>query len=515
MNIKRLITSFMVLPFAVSFVSGCSEPEETSVPSGTDTTTETPEPEKVTVEFISGKEVYLSYEIEKGTTVPRPDKPTKIGYTFVDWLNEDGSKWHSSVPIEEDIKVYANYEYDFLEIPAIIINVENNEDITSKEEYKPAQVSLKNTKTEWQFENLEAGIRGRGNSSWYLETAKKPYRIKFDSKQSLFGSKKAKSWTLIANHSDKSLSRNYIAYEFGKAFDGIDFVSMHQPVDLYLNDDYRGVYLLCDQIQTGKGRVDIDESIAIDGNNGYFIERDGHEPYEGVEGVDYFFVDGERYVFKTPDTEAADYLQNKEVEIEYITNYMSQAKTAIKSGEWSDVDNSIDIDSFADSYLVDELFANNDCGYSSCYYYKDKDGKFFKGPLWDFDIGAGNAGFNYGDTDQCLPNNGLWAAKHNTWYKALLERDEFVNIIKDKLVTYRTKFDNVMKQIDVDNEDSIYSLYKNALERNFERWPVMGESVWPEPTSVVAITTLTGQIRYLHSWLSSRYLYLSDLYSNL
>lgn len=516
MNKNIILVSLSIFSL---LLSGCGEVDTsssaTSLPSSSTSSLE-PEPEKSLVRFYVDSDVYYECSILKGEKSSLPDDPIKVGFSFVKWLNEDNTPWDSTIPITSDVyNVHAEFDYDFLEIPAIIINTEGGQEIVSKEDYVTSTVTVTNTKDEWKLSDVSAGVRGRGNTTWTL-SAKKPYRIKFDKKQSLLGSSyKAKSWTLIANVSDKSLLRNYTAYELGERFDGIDFSSKHQLVDLYLNNDYRGVYLLCDQIQTGSGRVDIDESIAIDGNNGYFIETDSRAPSEGTLNQDYFVFHDETYAFKTPDRGLQEFIDNKDVEIAYISDYLESCYVAITDGDWTTVDNLIDIDSFVDCYIVDELFANNDCGVQSCYYYKDKDGKLFKGPLWDYDVAAGNINYNMGNDDQCLPNETLLASKYNFFYKILMERSEFTTLVRTKLLAYQSTIRGVLDLLDVENEASIYALSKNAMERNFERWTIMGEGVWPEPNNVVAIKTLNGQIKYLRSWLLARYAYLNDVFAAL
>ena len=461
--------------------------------------------ENIIVKFIADGSTYSYKEVEYGTPVDMPDNPSKLGYTFEKWIKEDGTEWkETSLVLDDDLVLYASFNYDFLEIPAVIINTNDGSDITSKEEYVASTVSICNTKEEWIIDSVDAGVRGRGNSSW--NKPKKPLRIKFDKKQSILGSEyKAKSWTLIANYVDKSLLRNYIAYELGDRFDGIDFSSMHNLVDLYLNNEYMGVYLLCDQVQTGDGRVSIDDSIDETGNNGYFIERDARASSEGIENQDYFYFNGETYTFKTPDTEDEAFLENKDVEITYITNYLQQCWDAILYGGWDEVNNLIDIDSFVDPYIVDELFANNDCGYSSCFYYKDKDGKLFKGPLWDYDIGGGNINFHLGNEEYCPPDTKLWANDNNKWYKALAKRAEFVSAVAEKLLAYRDTIFDVLGLLDFTNEKYLYSYVSEALERNFLRWDIMGKYVYPEPESVYSLVTVQEQIEYLYNWLYERY----------
>ena len=274
-----------------------------------------------------------------------------------------------------------------------------------------------------------------------------------------------------------------------------------------------GVYLLCDQIQTGDGRVDIDEMLSGDPDTGYLIEVDNRAKDEGTLGVDYFAAaDGKTYTLKTPETDDPNY--DPEIYLSYIENYVNQCIAVMDSKDWNEICKYIDVDSFVDTYLVQELFCNIDCHSFSFYFYKEKGGKLYAGPIWDFDLSAGNNNYGIGNEqesrpDQDIINEGeLWAASKNKWYKSLLECDEFVTLVKEKLVEYKPLFWQVIDLTETDskNQTSYYSMYSQAMERNFERWDIMGKYVWPNPEVLVSTNnTLKLQLSYLNSWLHSRY----------
>ena len=98
-------------------------------------------------------------------------------------------------------------------MPVMVINTVDEAPILDKENYVTCSISVSNAKAEYCFNELSAGIRGRGNTTWNMP--KKPYKVKFDSKIDLFGNGAAKKWTLIANYSDPSLIRKYLAYMIG------------------------------------------------------------------------------------------------------------------------------------------------------------------------------------------------------------------------------------------------------------------------------------------------------------
>ena len=434
--------------------------------------------------------------------------PDKIGYRFDEWVSSDPSYELGSV-LSSDLVLTASYEIDQLELPYIEISTENGAPIVSKEDYVNASISVKGTSNgEYDLTSLEGKIKGRGNSTW--GQPKKPFKIKFDKKQSLFGSSyKAKSWVLLANYFDKSLSRNALAFEMSSRMSHIGFSSARQYVDVYLNGEYQGVYLLADQIETGNGRVDISEDEAMDGNTGYLLELDARR--EGTVNVDYFESNNWAFALKTPDPEDESYLNNREAYINYISDYMDQCFTAMTGNDWDAITSLMDVESFAETYLIQEIYANCDVGYSSFFLVKDKDGKLKAGPVWDFDIGAGNCNYNMGNSETCPSSSSLWGTT-NTFYFNLLHHSEFKEMVTEYLYSYETMMNEVIDLADSNSDSGIYSLYKNALNRNFTKWGIMGQYVWPEPNDVVALTAVKDQLDFLHDWLSARLAYMKTQY---
>ncbi len=414
--------------------------------------------------------------------------------------------------VSQNYEIVINYEIDALEMPIVIIKTDKCEVITSKENYLTSSVSIINTKQEWVISSASAGVRGRGNYTWTLP--KKGYRIKFDSKTSLFGSSyKQKSWALLANYTDKSLARNYIAQEFAECFEDISFASMHQFVELYLNGEYMGVYLLCDQIQTGEGRVDIDESYENEvdpGDIGYLLEMDEYAPNEGTENKDYVVVDGKNYAIKTPDTDSKKY--NAEVSTEFIKAYLSDCIKAIKGDDYAAVEALIDVNSFAETYIISEVIMNPDIDWSSFYLYKDKGGKLTSGPVWDYDLAAGNCGFSRKE-NFISPIDTMYSSIYSVWYSNLLRFDEFKSLVLTKLNYYKDSMIEIINNLKVDNNNGLFAQYKDSLNRNFSRWQIFDMTVYPNPYGLTTLKSVEAHIDYLYNWLLARLYYVIDYYS--
>ena len=147
------------------------------------------------------------------------------------------------------------------EMPRIDINTEGGVDITSKDYYVRTTVSVSRCDDKYVRTNLEGGIRARGNSTF--GAPKKPYRIKFDKKQNLLGlngEKNFKNWVLMADYFDASMLRTYATFKLARLLlEDKYYASDCIPVEVYLNGNYHGVYLLCEQTQINPGRVNIYE----------------------------------------------------------------------------------------------------------------------------------------------------------------------------------------------------------------------------------------------------------------
>lgn len=432
--------------------------------------------------------------VEKGESLT-VEAIADVGYKFINW--SDGvTKPERIIETSSDITLSATFEMEFLDLPVFIINTEDKTPINSKENYVQCTVSVKNAEEEYCFENYTAQIRGRGNSSWGFE--KKPYKLQFvesdtnGKKIDLFGNGKAKTWTLIADYADLSLSRNAIAYEIGRAVNEIaDTTTTTQPVEVYLNGRYDGVYLICEQMQAGENRVEIEEDLENGVNTGYLLEIDGRAKNEGVEGIDWFKVREVPFAIKSPDTE--DELFTAEFN-EYIKNYLTLCFDTIEL-DYQKACELIDMDSFASGYIVHELIKSCDAGYYSFYVHKDKDGLLKCGPIWDFDFSSGNCGW----VD--LQPEKMSVASSNIFFRLLLKHQEFKDLIKEKLDLYENRIFGIINEY----PDKVFE-NRASYERNFLRWTNCWEVLKDygengQPEEILAIKTWEGQVMYLQEWL--------------
>lgn len=376
-------------------------------------------------------------------------------------------------------------------IHSLYITTENEQDIVSKDDYINGKVSLESDGP-FAKEDLEMRIKGRGNSTWTYP--KKPYKIKFDERQSLLGMAEAKDYVLLAEYNDKALMRNYLAHYFSQ-FLNFDRYLETRHVSLFVNDVYQGVYLLTEQVEVDSNRLDIDQSDLF--NGGFLIELEADERVgqEGIEDIDWFRVDGRNFVIKSPDME--DYSQEVvQGKINYMKAYLNDFIDAIENDTYEDY---IDVDSFIDYFILAEIFKQVDVGYSSVYAHKDVDGKLKMGPIWDFDISSGNGDYyDYG------PEN-YWV-DYNPWFNKLIEKESFET-------RYISRFNEVVDQyfdLLIEELEYVSTLLIPFANTNFATWDIMGQYVWPNPPEMVEANTYQKQIAYLKGYLSERAIWLQN-----
>ena len=445
-----------------------------------------------TITFIAGKggtiRGNLVQEVAEGETNFSVTAIANPGYVFTGWSTGATTNILRVTP-EEATEVTAYFEPVTLSLPVININTENDAPIITKEFYINCDVTITNTKTEFTLSEESAEIKGRGNTSW--KNDKKPYHVKFNGAVDLFGNGAARDWAIIPNHTDYSMVRNYLAYSAAAQMETLGGLGQMQFVELYLNGSYDGVYLVCEQIEPHENRVQMETAEGVL-DAGYIIELDGHS-----DG-DRFVINNKYYTIHTPNNYTKD-------QKNYIGTYVIECLDAIKSGDWESVTALMDVSSYAESYIIHEIHKCCDVGYSSFYMIKDAGGKLRCGPVWDFDRSLGNVYNKAGSQDP----NALFASYENEWFAGLLEYDEFVQLVCEKLAYY----EDVLRDTYEECFEYVRS-HKDSFERNNTRWDILGKDLYPNPSNLVRIRTWSGQVDYAESFLYDSLDYMLDIYKN-
>ncbi|MBR3242339.1 MAG: CotH kinase family protein [Parasporobacterium sp.] len=358
-------------------------------------------------------------------------------------------------------------------------------------------------------------IRGRGNGSWF--GAKKPYKIKLDKKQDFLGMGKSKEWALLAERMDPTLMKNRISFDMGRKM-GLNYTPQLVPVEVVMigsksGAEYLGVFNLAETIKLEKSRIDLSEpgkdATEEEGENNitgsyivsfYNAFRDIGEPKSNR-----FFTDvlNGTYGFlnKEPEYESEDLTEAEKKQRAYIRQYINDTEKLIMSSNYIDhdlhmqIDERMDLKSAADYWWV-TLFARNTDGYytSSTYMYKEKDGKLYWGPLWDFDVAYGRAFM----ATSGVFTNGFGEVNPFPWITQLRKSDpEFVKLLKERWHALDGLLDEFVK------EGGLLDQYKNevalAQEADYKKW-----SSVPGLTFYYAVKDYDRAVEKLRTFIEKR-----------
>lgn len=348
-------------------------------------------------------------------------------------------------------KTYTVIVTAFTGLPIVYIETENKADIVSKDDYLNATISIQNDiytrSSTLDLEETPVRIKGRGNSTWNLP--KKPYKLKFDSKISLLGEPKDKEWVLLANYTDKSNLRNATAFFMGENMTYLDWTPCSHFVELILNGVYKGTYQLSEQVKISNDRVNVTD-------DGYLLEVDQLSKLDPDDV--YFNTNRILLNIKDPDIENGSEAYN------WIKDYVNNVENTLYSESFLDEKTGyaqyIDMPSFVDWYLVQEIAKNNDgIFFSSCYMHIAPNGKLTMGPLWDFDIAYGNVNYNNN-----MDPTGFWISKA-PWISRMSKDPTFNSLV-------RKRFDEIYQ-----NRNAIYN-YINENATYLKYSVIENNSVW-------------------------------------
>ena len=424
-----------------------------------------------------------------------------FGYRFVRWSDglTDPVRADSIDNLSESTLITAIFDYDVLDMPVIAIDTETGVDVRSKTEYIHAGLRILGTESRWQYSDT-VQIRGRGNNTWGYE--KKSYKIKFPEKVNLFdlGTGKDKVWVLLANVCDQSLQRNHVALDLVRSFDGVAFSPASTSVEVYLNGEYRGVYLLAEEIRDSKARVNIDTNgFESELDIGYLVELSSYS------SGDTFTLNGKQYMVHSDLSEDQ---KIKKEQIKYITEYLSACYDAIKSGDRAQVEEFMDLDSMIDTYVAAEVLKNLDLGWDSYYLYKEKGGKVHLGPLWDFDLSLGNANEGEETIDGLFAATRSGSGGGNPWYYKPMEFEWFRELVVARWDEVKASLiDTLPGKVREEGSTKLRS-----YERNFIRWPIFGTTQNRETEAIRRLKTYTAHYEYLADWIAQRVEWLDATY---
>ena len=423
--------------------------------------------------------------------------------------------------------------------------------------YEACTVTLTDKGGSTLLDSVSAQVKVRGN--WTTMYNKKPYRIKFDEKQSMLGlagGKKFKNWLLLAEYKDGSMLRNKSALAMADEILGKDglYASDAAFVEVTINGNYFGVYLLCEYAQANKNRINITKpKEGYEGTDiGYFLEYDGYyyteealnsfkvgynndaklTPYDGNGGSGKKrspLSGGENDVGFSIKSDIYSQAQHDFIAgfVDNVYNIMYHAaydnKAYVFNDDFTEIKETaditpeeavrrvVDVDSLADMYIISELTCDADIYWSSFFMYADfgegGSKKLTFGNPWDFDSALGNK-------DRCEDGTGYYAANEvydvnhnyksvNPWLTVLMYQNWYTDIIKEK---WTAAYDDGVFERGIKMVQDDASEYAAAFERNYEKWDNIrnNEAGNELCAAAAACQTQAECAAYLADWLGKR-----------
>ncbi len=364
------------------------------------------------------------------------------------------------------------------------------------------------------------GIEIRGSSSQMFP--KKQYGIELQDATgegidaSLLGLPKKDDWVLFAPYNDKTLMRDVLAYKLAR--DQGRYASRSRYCEVVLNGQYQGIYVLLEKVKRDKNRVDIakldpEEVTGDDLTGGYIFKIDKVEG-GGGEGWNSKFIPlnrkGSQQVYFQ-----YEYPKQEDIATEqknYLRGYVDAFETALNGQQFKDPAEGyakyIDVPSFIDYFLINELTRNPDAYRISTFMYKKKDsdgGKLFMGPAWDFNLGFGNVDFCMMPKTEgfviaynlVCPEDG-WLVPF--WWDKLFQDESFQSKVTNRWTELRKgpyATNTILHFID----STAAVLNTESQQRNFQKWPVLGQYVWPNG---FVGQTFQQEVDWMKTWITNR-----------
>ncbi|MEC7863825.1 MAG: CotH kinase family protein [Bacteroidota bacterium] len=366
--------------------------------------------------------------------------------------------------------------------------------------------------------NGKISIEYRGSSSQSFP--KKPYALETqdsignNNNISLLGMPVENDWILYAPYSDKALMRNFLTFDLGRKMGNYSPRTVY--CELVVNGDYRGIYVLMEKIKRDTDRVDIArldaDDLAGDSLTGGYIVKIDRSAAAGSGGYwtsAFSTFGGNQSNIQYYYPKYIDILPQQE---EYIKGYVDSFELALNGPNFADTSigyaKYIDVNSFIDLYIINELSKNIDGYRLSTYMYKDRDdngGKLTMGPFWDYNLAFGNADYCDGGITSGWEVDGGCGGNNPFWFERLLDDTTYQNKLKCRWEYLRARS---FHQDSLFNFIDSMALYLNdAQQRNFQKWNILGNYVWP---NYYVGNTYQDELNFFKTWIVDRSIWIDN-----
>lgn len=412
----------------------------------------------------------------------------------------------------------ADYELVFLHsenLPAVFIATDsgNMEYIhQNKENEEQGKIDIVTADGNVEYSGKLPKISGRGNSTWSPE--KKAYAIALQEERPLLGMEGGKKWCLLSGHRELAKMCSKIAFDLAELVDH-DYSPQCTWVDLYLNGEYTGIYILSQSVSVGQGRVDITDLekqnkannpdieeadkfeengmkgyVINNGDNisgGYLIEQD-FPLYWEMESAGFTTLRGNKFTIKSPQHASRE-------QVEYISQYVQNIDDMLNDGnvEYKDY---IDFESFARKFVVDEIALSFDVNVTSMFYYKKMDDDLlYAGPVWDFNGAFGRKDGIWSNYEFSMLDS--YDATLN-WYKKLYNDEVF----RSRVIEI---YSNALPRMEELIETKI-DIYADYIRKSVE----LDKIRWADVSPPERYVEFDNSVRYLKFYLVNRLNWLNE-----
>ena len=307
---------------------------------------------------------------------------------------------------------------------------------------------------------------------------------------SLLGMPEENDWVLYAPYGDKSYFRNVLTYNL---YEKMGYYSPRfRFCDLYVNNEYKGVYVLIEKIKRDKNRVNINEQENINDLSGGYILQVDRASSNSDKYWTSSFNDSIYFQYIYPKWSKINYNQKQ-----YIQEYIHEFEQLLFNSQPNNLSeiysNVINISSFVDYFIISELSKNIDAYRLSTYLYKDHkniDNRLNIGPIWDFNWAYGNTTYCEGDLFSGWEGDGPCGVYNPFWYSVFRADSTFNNFLKCRWIYYRNDFLN--ENYIFSFIDSLATNYSEEINKDMLHW---GHS---------QNTSHDFEINKLKNWISQR-----------
>lgn len=381
-------------------------------------------------------------------------------------------------------------------IPVVSIETAGGAGIYDKTNYVRGTITISDPgKLYSDVEEFSApmGIRGRGNSTWGWP--KKPWKVKLDEKAEILGMPADKEWALLANYADRTLLRNIVAMKLSEIC-GFSWTPKMRSVEVYLNNEYQGVYTLCEHKKVSSSRV------AIDKKTDFYFEIEENQDETTVWRTSM----GVPMMFSEPEVPTPE-------QFDYVRQLFNDFEKALYSDDVAAYEDYVDVDSFINYYIVQELTKNVDGNFrKSTFLTKEQGKKLEMYHLWDFDLTLGNCGYfdwrvGNGPQNFFIKDFASNCTPGDNWINLMMRDPAFLIKLKSRWDALMPQFEKIPEFIE---QQALY--LDQAQKRNFQRWSILESVDW---VMFPSLGSYEKEVDYLIDFYTDRLYWLDSAINRL